>query len=127
MDVLDFLIPHPNTVCTGTYYERMPTAPTNNGITFVYEPVDVTEWHYQQLFANVPVKEATSAAFKTREPLKWRVGGYVATQDGRFYSIIAVQQDYKSASSQAFRSLALVPGVDFVVRMTEKENPWGLR
>ncbi len=127
MDVLDILIPHPTEVCTGTYYDRMPSAPGDNGVSFDYEPVDVTEWHYQQLFANVPVKDATSAAFKTCEDLSWRVGGYVATQDGHFYSIIAVQQDFKSASSPAFRFLSAVPGVHFVVRMTEKENPWGLK
>lgn len=128
MDVLDMLIPHQNEVCTGTYYTRLPNTPDDNGIPFSYENVDTTEWHYQQLFANVPVKDATSAAVKTREDYKWRVGGYIATQDGRFYTIIAVQQDYKSvASEQAFRTLSTVPGVDFVIRMTEKENPWGLK
>ena len=127
MDVLNILIPHEKEVCTGTYYERMPNTPNDNGITFDYENVDTTEWHYQQLFANVPVKGATSAAIKTCDPMDWKVGGYIATQDGRFYTIIAVQQDYKSASEQAFRNLSLVPGVHFVIRMTEKENPWGLK
>ena len=126
MDVLSILIPHGDQVCTGTYYERMPNTPSDNGISFDYENVDTTEWHYQQLFANVPVKNATSAAIKTVEPLDWKAGSYIATQDGRFYSILAVQQDYKSASEQAFRHLSLVPGVHFVIRMTEKENPWGL-
>ena len=127
MDLLNVLMPREREVCTGTYYERMPTHPSEAGVSFDYEPIDTTEWHYQQLFANVPVKDATSAAFKTLAAMNWKVGSYVATQDGHFYSIIAVQKDYKSASDQAFRHLALVPGVHFVVRMTEKENPWGLK
>lgn len=126
MDVLSILIPHPEQVCTGTYYEKLPNNPADNGISFDYENIDMTEWHYQQLFANVPVKNATSAAIKTKEPMEWKVGSYIATQDGRFYSIIAVQQDYKKASDQAFRFLSLVPGVEYVIRLTQKENPWGL-
>lgn len=126
MDVLSILIPHSEQVCTGTYYEKLPNSPADNGVSFDYENIDMTEWHYQQLFANVPVKNATSAAIKTKEPKEWKVGSYIATQDGRFYSIIAVQQDFKKASDQAFRFLSLVPGVEYVIRLTQKENPWGL-
>ncbi len=126
-DILDVLIPHQDEVFTGTYYEQMPNSPSVNGVPFDYNTVDPTSWHYQALFSQVIVAQSTSAAIKTKEDLKWRVGGYIATQDGRFYELIAAQQDYAAAPRQAFRMLRDAAGTEFVLRLSEKENPWGLK
>jgi hypothetical protein len=126
-DILDVLIPHRDEVFSGTYYAQLPNTPSATSATFDYNTVDPTEWHYQALFSQVMVAQSTSAAIKTKADLKWRVGGYIVTQDGRFYEIISVQQDYAAASKQAFRYLSVVSGVDFVIRLSEKENPWGLK
>ncbi len=127
LDILDLLNARENQVFSGTYYDGMPKTAQDSGITFDYEYVDPTAWHYQSLFSQVIVKDSTSSAIKTKMDLHYKVGAYIATQDGRFYEIIAVQQDYQSASKNAFRNLAQVAGVEFVIRMSEKSNPWGLR
>jgi hypothetical protein len=126
-DILDVLIPHPAEVFTGTYYATMPNSPRESGVSFDYSTVDPTSWHYQALFSQVVVMQSTSAAIKTCDDLGFAVGGYIATQDGRFYEIISVQQDYSSAQQQAFRMMSVVAGVDFVIRLSEKSNPWGLK
>ena len=126
MDLLDLTTPHAREVCNGTYYDSIPKDVNVTGQPFGYEYVDPTSWHYQQLFSNVKVSEATTAAIKSKTPLKWRVGGYVRTQDGRFYTIIAVQQDYNAAPRQAFRIFGNAAGVEYVVRMTECDEPWGI-
>ena len=127
MDMLSLLQPHQEQVFTGTYYEQLPSTPSVVSVTFDYNTVDPTSWHYQALFSQVVVSQSTSAAIKTKERIKWRVGGYIATQDGRFYEIIAVQEDFSSAPRQAFRLFSDAAGTEYVIRLSEKDNPWGLR
>ena len=126
MDLLDILTPHSREVCRGTYYKTKPKGTSDAGAPFSYEYVDPTSWHYQQLFQNVKVAEATTAAIKTKSAVDWKVGGYVKTQDGRFYLIVSVQQDYNAAPRQAFRIFGQVVGTDYVIRLTEKSEPWGI-
>ncbi len=126
MDLLDLMTPHAREVCKGTYYPTKPKTATVTGEPFGYEYVDPTAWHYTQLFNNLKVSEATSAAIKSKTPLDWKVGAYVRTQDGRFYTVIAVQQDYNSAPRQAFRIFGNPAGVEFVIRLTEVSEPWGI-
>ena len=126
MDLLDLTTPHAREVCKGTYYKTIPKDATVTGEPFGYEYVNPTAWHYQQLFSNVKVSDATAAAIKSKTPLAWRVGAYVRTQDGRFYMIISVQQDYNAAPRQAFRIFGKPAGVEYVVRLSEKAEPWGI-
>lgn len=126
MDLLDLMTPHAREVCKGTYYDALPKGKDVTGQPFGYEYVDPTSWHYTQLFNNLKVSDATTAAIKSKTPLSWKVGGYVRTQDGRFYMIIAVQQDYNTAPRQAFRIFGNPAGVEHVIRLTEKNEPWGI-
>ena len=127
MDMLSLLQPHPEQVFSGTYYAQLPNTPSATAATFDYNTIDPTSWHYQALFSQVIVAQSTSAAIKTKADLKWRVGGYIATQDGRFYEIIAVQEDFAAAPRQAFRLFSDVAGTEYVIRLSEKDNPWGLK
>ena len=126
MDLLDLTTPHAREVCKGTYYDTMPKDATVTGKPFGYEYVDPTAWHYQQLFSNVKVSEATTAAIKSKTPLPWKAGSYVRTQDGRFYIVIACQQDYNAAPRQAMRLFGNPAGTEYVIRLSEKDEPWGI-
>jgi hypothetical protein len=126
MDLLDLTTPHAREVCKGTYYETIPKDATVTGQPFGYEYVDPTSWHYSQLFANVKLSDAATAAIKSKTPLSWKVGAYVRTQDGRFYSILSVQQDFNAAPRQALRIFGKPAGVEYVVRLSEKSEPWGI-
>jgi hypothetical protein len=60
--------------------------------------------------------------------LKWNIDtGYIALQDGTFYSIESVIKDYQSANKEAFRLLADVAGVEYVIRLVSQSNPFNLR
>lgn len=109
---------------TGTYYEEFPSEPSVAGIPFDYEHINPQEKRYQMLFGNVSNNEGIITAIKTKDPLKWNIDtGYIALQDGTFYSIESVMKDYQSANKEAFRLLADVAGVEYVLRLVSQANP----
>lgn len=126
-DVLDLLKPHANEVFTGKYYKSTTPLPSLVPEVFDYEIVDVNERHYQTLFSQVVTKDAMTCAIMTCDDCGWSVGTYVKAQDGKFYSIIAVQTDYNAAPKQAFRMLSDVAGVEYVLRLSEQKEPRGLQ
>jgi hypothetical protein len=80
------------------------------------------------LFANVSNNNAINTAIKTKDPLEWDIDkGYIALQDGTFYSIESVSKDYQSARKEALRMLADVSGVEYVIRLVSQANPFNLR
>lgn len=127
MDLLDIFAGKWDKVFTGNYYKELPNAPDDNAITFEYEAIDPTEWHYQRLFSNVVTTKSSSCAIKTNTPLSYQVGSYVVLQNGKLYEIISVQEDYQSVEKQAFRYLQRVAGVDYVIRLVELPNAWELK
>lgn len=109
---------------TGTYYEEFPSEPSVAGVPFDYEHINPQERRYQMLFGNVSNNEGIITAIKTKDPLKWNIDtGYIALQDGTFYSIESVIKDYQSANKEAFRLLADVAGVEYVLRLVSQANP----
>lgn len=113
---------------TGTYYPEYPSEPSVAGIPFDYEHINPQERRYQMLFANVSNNNAIVTAIKTKEPLQWDIDkGFIALQDGTFYSIESISKDYQSASKEAFRYLADVAGVEYVLRLVSQANPFNLR
>lgn len=126
-DLLDIFAGKFNNTFTGSYYEKMPDSPDITGVAFDYEHIDPNEWHYQRMFSNVTANQAASTAIKTNDNLNFKAGAFMALQNGKFYEIVSVQEDYQSAEKEVFRYLAIAPGVDFVIRLIEKDNPWGLQ
>ena len=113
---------------TGTYYPEYPESPEVAGMPFDYEHINPQEKRYQMLFANVSNNNAIVTAIKTKEPLQWDIDkGFIALQDGTFYSIESVSKDYQSASKEAFRYLADVAGVEYALRLVSQANPFNLR
>ena len=113
---------------TGTYYPEYPSEPSVAGIPFDYEHINPQERRYQMLFANVSNNGAIATAIKTKDPLEWDIDkGYIALQDGTFYSIESVSKDYQSARKEALRMLADVSGVEYVIRLVSQANPLNLR
>lgn len=109
---------------TGTYYARKPTNPEENGATFHYEYVDTTSWAFRRLFGNVTGSEFSQTAIKTVSALDFGIPSFVATQDGKLYSVVQVERDQTSAGKQAQRLWVSPVGVTYVLRMVEIENPW---
>lgn len=127
IDLLDIFAGKYFKIFSGTYYEKYPTSPEDVGVPFDYEIVDPTEWHYQKLLQNVVVKDGATATIKSNDPLPFLANSFVVLQDGRMYLILETVQDSQSASREAFRFLADVAGVDYVLRLQEYSNARGLK
>ena len=63
---------------------------------------------------------------KTKEHLEWRNNGYILTMDGRLCRIISVTEDVRAASLEARAMFAIPIGTEFVIRLVEVDNPWGI-
>ena len=125
-DLLDMLQPHPSYTMTGSFYPERPTAPEDGAAYFDYEPVDVTQWRYQKLLGNLLNTDGASTTIRTNDDMGWKVDNYVVLQDNRVYRVESVSKDYQSASKQVFRFLKDAPQTDYVLRLLEQDNPWGI-
>lgn len=133
MDYLDIIQGRYYQTQGAKYYRQLPIPETGAAQSpeaipqpFEYEAVDPTEWHYRQLLQNLIDKEAATYTIKTKTRLVWRVGGYVVTMSGRLYKIISVTEDVSATSRQARRLFAVPVGTEYVIRLSEIENPWGI-
>ncbi len=104
----------------------MPTEDTN-GVKFDYEYIDMQTRQYQMMFANVSANEAITTAIKTKDVRGWKIGEYIALQDGTFYTIIQIQKDNQSGNKEQGRYLAQLTGVEYIVRLQEHDNIFALK
>lgn len=126
MDLLDILAGKAGKVLTASYYGKTLPRDKNEGrIAFEYEYIDGNSWYYQKLLGGLDASTAASAAIKTNAPIEFAVGDHLVLQDGRLFVVVLAQKDYNAASRQAFRYLSQVAGVETVLRLIEKQNPWG--
>lgn len=137
MDYLDLMLGKYYQTMTGKYFEDIPIGHTlrtedgaadsrSVGIPFDYETVNPAEWHYKNLLSNLVEKEAATLTVKTREAIGFRVGSYVLTMDGRLCEITSVTEDVRGAGIEAMRLMPLPLGTEYILRLTERENPFGI-
>ena len=137
MDYLDIIAGRYYSTLTGKYYEVLPIGvalagkdedhdPRTVGIPFDYEIVDPTEWRYRNLITNLVEKEAATLTIKAKDLLGYRVGSFVVTMDGRLCEITSIVQDTKNSRLEATRIFPIPLATEYVLRLTERENPWGI-
>lgn len=136
MDYLDIMQGRYFSTLTGKYYEELPVGglvekgknPNTRavGVPMDYETVDPTEWRYRNLITNLVEKEAATLTIKTREALGYKVGSFIITMDGRLCEITSVIQDVRSAQKEALRIFPAPFGTEYIIRLTERDNPWGI-
>ena len=136
MDYLDLMQGKFYQLETGKYYKRLPKAttpgsgemqdPDTVGIPFDYETLDPTEWHYKQLLQNIIDAQGATVTIKTKSALEWRNNGYIVAMSGNLYRIISVTEDVRAATPEARALFAMPVGTDFVIRLIEVDNPWGV-
>ena len=126
IDLLDIFDGRYEKTFVGTHYPKMPTEDTN-GVKFDYEYIDMQTRQYQMMFANVSANEAITTAIKTKDVRGWKIGEYIALQDGTFYTIIQIQKDNQSGNKEQGRYLAQLTGVEYIVRLQEHDNIFALK
>ncbi len=137
MDFLDVLNGRYDKTHTGRYFERLPEAisyPTSItelyglavGEDVDYEFIDPTEWRYKTLLGNLKEARSATTTIKTRDVKEYKNNAYILLDTGRLCEIISVIEDVSSATSEAARLFPIPIGTEYVLRLVEVENPWGL-
>ena len=124
-DLLDILKGKPNLTFTGTHYKTQPEMPDDEHYDFDYEFVDPAEWRFQKLFSNLINNDKATVTIKTNDG-DYKIGEFVALQDGGLYKIMNVLKDYQSGSREVYRFLKDAPQVDYILRLVEVSNAWQL-
>jgi hypothetical protein len=122
-DLVDLLEGKFDKTFTGTYYDRLPTTPQDYGIALDYEIIDPTERHYQMIFGNVDGNTTETLTIKTNDPLGYKINGYIATEDEKFYIIESIREDRGKTSKEASRYFKEITGVEWVLRLISHDNP----
>lgn len=106
------------------YYSKYPTIENReNGVFFTYEKSTDERNEYAQPLRNLVTNEKT-LTISTTAPIKWRVGAYVLTQDGRLWVINTWTEDEPINPQVALflrRNLE-----SSQLSLTEVDNPLGL-
>lgn len=126
MDLLDFLNIRDKEVCTGTYYDMHPETPQDDGKLFSYEIASSRDVSYYNLITNLNTEQATQM-ITTNDLQGFRVKGYCALQDGGLWQIMNyVRKPAKSEDSEVLRILKHTSSVEYVIRLVQVDNAWGL-
>jgi hypothetical protein len=126
-DILILLNTSVDEVLTGTYYPVIPKIMGDGGETFQYDIVNESDRTYSRML-EVVKNETSMCTIKTNDECGFKINGYVATQDGAFWQIQGVVKHLVNKNSkQALRLLKETAETEYVVRLIEVPNPWGLK
>ncbi len=126
-DYLDLLAPKGEEVLHGTYYDRRPITPQTSGVRFAYDIIDEPRSSYTNLLGtlNTTISYQT---IKTNDLCGFKIKGYCVTQDGGLWQIQEIVKRLVSKKTkQALRIMNNTIDTEYVLRMTEVDNPWELK
>lgn len=124
-DMLDVLNPKTRFTASASYYEKPMNGPEEGAKQFNYEYVNPYSNTYRRLFSNIQTI-AGEVAIRTDDQLNYRIDGIVVTQDGHMFKIIQVEKDYQAANKQVMRILGTPVSTEYVLRLINADNPWGV-
>lgn len=126
-DFLDFLAISDEEVFEGTYYKRKPLTPTERGEPFRYDIVNDSDRAYAKLLDNMKT-ERTMLTIKTNDNCGFKIKGYIATQDGELWQINSfIKKLNKPENKQALRIIKETIETEWIIRLIQVDNPWGLK
>jgi hypothetical protein len=127
MDYLDLLAVSDEEVLSGTYYKRRPKTINDTGDEFHYDIVNDHDENYSKLLDSIETTKAIQT-IKTNDDCGFKVKGYVVTQTGELWQITGfVKRLVKPENKQALRLLKETIETEYVIRLMEVDNPWGLK
>lgn len=118
MDMLDFLAPQEGYVLSGTYREKYKDPPQY----FEYDEVDAPRWSFGEVMNNL-IRDDSAYVIRTMQPLKWKINGFVITQDGKAWRITEKIKHSITQNKEALRIVRTNPSAEWVLGMVEVDNP----
>lgn len=130
MDILDIITGRAGMTYTGRYFKELPggevaNVTINGAEYFDYEHIDVTEWRYQKLLANLVTCDNATETIKTRSPISFQPNTHVALQNGKVYLITSTTLDNTKEKQAGLFSNYLV-GAEKVLRLLEVDDIYGI-
>lgn len=126
-DFLSFTNLKDEEVLTGRYYKRRPVTPQDESKEFSYDIVDESDRTYTKILDNLQT-ELSLLTIKTNDMCGFKAKGYVSTQDEKLWQIQGIiKRIVRPENKQALRILKETNETEYVLRMTEVYNPWGLK
>lgn len=126
-DFLDMETVRDEDYMEGSFYKRRPKTPNDYAVPFVYSEIDSKSRSYYKILQQLKSDQGTYT-IKTRDNVGWKVNSYIVAQDGTMYQVV----DYRKimtpqSNKEALRVVKQSNSTEFVVRLLEVENPWGLQ
>ena len=126
LDLISLLQGKYEKALVGTYYKELPLSSEKVGVKFDYEITEQCESKNQMLLGNI-ASQSKSVTVKTNDSLDFKVKGYVALDDGSFYVIESIKENTEKANAEALRLLNSTVCTEYELKLTEHDNPWGLK
>lgn len=122
MDFTDLLIDTSDEYLTGYYFPRRPKTQTDGRITFKYKQLDPNARIFNTVLGNVREDSATYA-ISTNDMCGFKIGGYIVTQNGLFWTITEVITNEQADGQNAvLRWFKRAKSAKINIRMTQVEN-----
>ena len=129
MDIRDLLEPTKSKFTfTGSYYGEefeQGKHPVRKAIRYKFENPHSTT--YRTLFSTVQSFDSTTTAIRTNTNVGFKVGGYIVLLSGEMHVIEDIVKDYNTAPQQVFRLGNCSAGIEYVLRLVKRDNPWGVK
>ena len=126
-DFLSLLTVKGEEVLKGTYYARRPITPEDAGIRFSYDILNEPRSSYANILGTLNTVSSTQT-IKTNDLCGFKVKGYCVTQDGGLWQIQEIEKRLLAKKNkQALRIIQKTIETEYVLRMVEVDNPWGLK
>lgn len=126
MGILTFLTPKDDEFMTGYYYERRPVSPDDGRTIFQYSRLDPYSKTFDTQIGQMRIDRETYS-LKTKTNLKWKVKGYISTQNGNFFQIVEVlANDQPKSAEEVLRLFKCSVQTEYTIRLIKVDNPWGI-
>lgn len=125
---LDFLNPNKGKFrVPATYYENTVDSPDDGGQSFCFDYVDPASKTYRTLFGNITSdRDNQEVAIRTNADLPFHLASYIVFPNGDCYQIVQCMKDYSHVEKEAFSMWKNPIGIEYVIRMVQIPNPWGI-
>jgi hypothetical protein len=126
-DFLSFTNIKDEEVLSGTYYSKRPLTPQDAGKNFSYDIVNENDRAFSKVLDNLRTVKSLQT-IKTNDMCGFKVNGYVVTQDETLWQIQGIiKRVVNPENKQALRLLKETNETEYVLRLSEVINPWGLK
>lgn len=124
---LDMIAPKDEFPIKAKYYESTVDSPEDGGQTFRFAFVDPLSKTYRSLFGNITSdRDNAEVTIRTNYKLPYNLASYIVFSNGECYQIVQCAKDYSKVGREALAMWSDPVGIEYVIRMVQIPNPWGV-